>query len=74
MRMKMAHQRYRDMAEAFLKLYPVESDAQAGNSQNESARDRLRTSMYLWTYYWDHTLPGPDAERTALSIPRKCHT
>jgi len=73
---KMAHKRYGDMAEAFLKLYPADSDAQAGNSQNESARDQLRTSMYLWTlnraktaksqvwtYYWDHTLPGPDAER-----------
>jgi carboxylesterase type B len=73
---KMAHQRYGDMAEAFLKLYPAESDAQVGDSQNASARDQLRTSMYLWTlnraktaknkvwtYYWDHTLPGLDAER-----------
>jgi para-nitrobenzyl esterase len=73
---KMAHQRYGDLAETFLKVYPAESNAQAGDSQNDSARDRLRTSMYLWTlnraktakskvwtYYWDHTLPGPDAER-----------
>jgi para-nitrobenzyl esterase len=74
--LKVAHQRYGDMAEAFLKLYPAESDAQARESQNESARDQLRTSMYLWTlnraktanskvwtYFWDHPLPGPDAER-----------
>jgi para-nitrobenzyl esterase len=73
---KIAHQRYDNMAEAFLKLYPGESDAQAGDSQNDSARDQLRTSMYLWalnraktakskvwTYYWDHALPGPDADR-----------
>jgi para-nitrobenzyl esterase len=73
---KMAHQRYGNMAEEFLKLYPAESDAQAGDSQNDSARDQLRTSMYLWalnraktakstawTYYWDHILPGPDADQ-----------
>jgi para-nitrobenzyl esterase len=73
---KIAHQRYGDMADAFLKLYPAESDAQAGVAQNDSARDQLRTSMFLWalnraktaktkvwTYYWDHTLPGPDADR-----------
>jgi carboxylesterase type B len=73
---KMAYQGYGDLAETFLKVYPAESNSQAGDSQNDSARDQLRTSMYLWTlnraktakskvwtYYWDHTLPGPDAER-----------
>ena len=43
---------------------------------NTSARDIARTSMYLWaleraktartpvfTYYWTHPLPGPDAGR-----------
>jgi para-nitrobenzyl esterase len=73
---KMAHQHYDNLAEAFLKLYPGESNEQAGDAQNDSARDQLRTSMYLWalnrektakskvwTYYWDHTLPGPDADR-----------
>jgi para-nitrobenzyl esterase len=72
----MVHQRYGDMAEVFQNMYPAKSDAQAGDSQNESARDQLRTSMYLWTlnraktaknkawtYYWDHILPGPDAGR-----------
>jgi para-nitrobenzyl esterase len=73
---KMANQRYGSMSSAFLKLYPATSSAQAGQSQNDGARDQLRTSMYLWvlnraktaktkayTYYWDHTLPGPDADK-----------
>ena len=65
------------MSGAFLKLYPAgSSNDQAGLSQNASARDQMRTSMYLWaqnraktaktkafTYYWDHTLPGPDADK-----------
>ncbi len=74
---KSASQRYGDMSGAFLKLYPAgSSNDQAGLSQNASARDQMRTSMYLWalnraktaktkvfTYYWDHTLPGPDADK-----------
>jgi carboxylesterase type B len=74
---KMAKERYGDMAGAFLKLYPAGSTAQqAGMSQNDAARDQLRAAMYLWaqnraktaktkvyTYYWDHTLPGPDADK-----------
>ncbi len=73
---KMASERYGDMSGAFLKLYPAGSKEQAGLSQNEAARDQLRVAMYLWTqnraktaktkvytYYWDHTLPGPDAEK-----------
>lgn len=73
---KSASQRYGDMSAAFLKLYPAGSKEQAGLSQNDSARDQMRTSMYLWalnraktaktkayTYYWDHTLPGPDADK-----------
>lgn len=73
---KSASQRYGDMSGAFLKLYPAGSNEQAGLSQNDSARDQMRTSMYLWalnraktaktkayTYYWDHTLPGPDADK-----------
>jgi para-nitrobenzyl esterase len=73
---KNARQRYGDMSGAFLKLYPAGSYEQAGLSQNDSARDQMRTSMYLWalnraktaktkayTYYWDHTLPGPDADK-----------
>jgi carboxylesterase type B len=73
---KNASQRFGDLSGAFLKLYPANSNTQAGLSQNESARDQMRTSMYLWalnrgktaktkayTYYWDHTLPGPDADK-----------
>jgi para-nitrobenzyl esterase len=73
---KNARQRYGDMSGAFLKLYPAGSYEQAGLSQNDSARDQIRTSMYLWalnraktaknsayTYYWDHTLPGSDADK-----------
>jgi len=62
---KNARQRYGEMSGAFLKIYPAGSNAQAGLSQNDSARDQMRTSMYLWvlnraktaktkayTYYW----------------------
>ena len=41
-------QRYGLMAEDFLKLYPVETDEQAKQSQVDSGRDRERVSMYLW--------------------------
>ena len=73
---KQARQRYGDLADEFLGLYPAATDEQARTSQNESSFDRARVAMYLWarqrnrasktpvyTYYWDHTLPGPDAER-----------
>ncbi len=71
-----ARRRYQDEAGAFFELYPASSDVQAGEAQNESARDQERVSMYLWavsrartaktdayTYYWNHVLPGPDAEK-----------
>lgn len=71
-----AQQRYGDLASEFLKLYPAASDDEARASSNESARDSMRTSMYLWavtraktaktkayTYYWDHAMPGPDADK-----------
>jgi para-nitrobenzyl esterase len=69
-----AKQRYGDDAAAFLKLYPAATDDQAKVAANTSARDIARMSMYLWaleraktaktpvyTYYWTHTLPGPDS-------------
>jgi carboxylesterase type B len=69
-----AKTRYSDLADAYLKAYAVTSDAQAAQALTESSRDQSRASMYLWamrrartaktkayTYYWDHTLPGPDA-------------
>jgi len=73
---KQTRQRYGDLADEFLNLYPATSDEQARTAQNESSFDRARVAMYLWarmrnkssktpvyTYFWDHTLPGPDAER-----------
>jgi len=69
-----ANQRYGDSADEFLKLYPAATDEQARISQNESAWDQQRVGTYLWargraktaktrafTYFWDHTMPGPDA-------------
>jgi para-nitrobenzyl esterase len=64
-----AQKRFGDRANAFLQLYPVAS-------QKAAARDQNLASMYLWaaeraktaktkafTYYWTHTLPGPDSAR-----------
>ncbi len=72
---KQAVRRYGERSAEFLKLYPSATDEQARASQNDSARDMMRASMYLWTlrrgaaaktkaytYYWDHTMPGPDAD------------
>ena len=73
---RQAHQRYGDMADEFLSLYPAATDEQARAALNESSWDAERATMYLWavqrgktaktkayTYFWDHTLPGPDADR-----------
>jgi para-nitrobenzyl esterase len=73
---KQAGQRYGDLAGEFLKLYPAATDEQARESQNESAWDSTRASMYFWTvarakhaatkaftYFWDHTLPGPESDK-----------
>lgn len=69
-------QRFGDLADSFLKLYPAGSDAQAGSSQKASGREQGMVSMYLWavaraktaktpvyTYFWTHAEPGPDSER-----------
>ena len=66
--------RYGDLADVFLKAYDASSDAEAVEATRASSRDQSRISMYLWamnraktaktkayTYYWNHTLPGPDA-------------
>jgi para-nitrobenzyl esterase len=62
---------YGDQADAFLKLYPVTSDADVEAMQKASARDRTRVQMYLWagdqvkpsktvyTYYFDRVMPWP---------------
>ena len=73
---KAVRDRFGDMADAFLKLYPVATDADAPAALNAVMRDYERTSMYLWavdrqkssktpayTYYWTHAIPGPDKDR-----------
>jgi carboxylesterase type B len=63
--------RYQDLAEEVLKLYPATSDEEARVAQNELAWDSVRVSGSLraskkskvFTYFWDHTLPGPDADK-----------
>ncbi len=69
-----AKQRYGDLAEAFLKAYPANSNAEAAKASLTASQDQNKVSMYLWaveraktaktkvfTYYWSHTLPGPRA-------------
>jgi para-nitrobenzyl esterase len=71
-----AQQRYADLAADFLKLYPAVNDDQAKIVSNESAWDSERANQYFWavarakaaktkafTYFWEHVLPGPDADR-----------
>jgi len=68
-------QRYGDLADEFLKLYPAGSDEQARQSNNASLQDNMRVAQYAWAagrakteksdvfvYMWDHALPGPDAD------------
>jgi para-nitrobenzyl esterase len=62
---------YGDRADAFLKLYPVSSDADVPVAQKAAGRDRVRVSMGLWaveqakasksvyTYYFDRVIPWP---------------
>ena len=69
-------QRFAELADAFLKVYPASSDQEAGIANNDSSRDQQRWSIYAWaqaraktthskiyTYFWAHALPGPDAAR-----------
>jgi para-nitrobenzyl esterase len=71
---RQARQRYGELADEFLALYPVRTDEEARRASNESARDQARSNLYRWaqtraataktkvyTYFWTHTLPGPDA-------------
>jgi len=71
-----ARRTYGPMADEYLKLYPAATDEQAAKAQVESSRDQSLVSLYLWAreraktsktpayiYLWDHTLPGPDADR-----------
>lgn len=71
---RQAQQRYGDLAGEFLALYPASTDQEARRAANDSARDQARFNLYRWaqqrgrtartkayTYFWTHTLPGPDA-------------
>ncbi len=68
-------QRYGEQAAAFLKLYPADSAALAGNSQIASLSDQMAVGMRAWAslheqhhpdsayvYYFDRRLPGRDSE------------
>ncbi|WP_405988346.1 carboxylesterase/lipase family protein [Streptomyces sp. NBC_00986] len=70
-----ARRHLRDSADDYLALYPASTDAEAGRQSSAAARDHARTSTWLWatewakharspvyTYYWTHVPPGPDAE------------
>jgi carboxylesterase type B len=74
--LRRVEQRYPQLAGEFLKLYPAASDQEARAAENASAVDSMRVSTWLWsvqrgqtaktdayTYFWDHALPGPDADR-----------
>jgi para-nitrobenzyl esterase len=69
---KMAADTYGEMTDAFLKLYPAGTDAEAATSLVESNRDKSKVNMYIWalqragteksptyTYYFTHVLPDP---------------
>jgi para-nitrobenzyl esterase len=68
--------RFGDLSQKFFSLYPVDSGAEASTSEKASSHDQGLVSMYLWgveraktsktrlfTYYWTHAEPGPDAQR-----------
>jgi carboxylesterase type B len=82
---KQANTGYQELAGDLLKLYPGDTDSTARASQNESSWDRARVSMYLWaqnraktaktpayTYFFDHALPGPDAEKFGAFHTAEC--
>jgi carboxylesterase type B len=56
--------RYQDLADEVLALYPVAAP-------NDIAWDSVRVSNYrkaaekkkVYTYFWDHAMPGPDADQ-----------
>lgn len=70
-----ARQKYAELADEFLQLYPAASDEEAGSMSNLAAREQSRTSTHLWatlrakhsktpsfTYFWTHAAPGADAD------------
>jgi carboxylesterase type B len=75
-----AHQKFGELAEEFLGLYPAATDDEAAHASNEAVRDNARISTYLWatewarhadrpvhTYFWTHRSPinGGDPRRAS---------
>jgi carboxylesterase type B len=73
---KLATKRFAEYADEFLKLYPASTSDEAGRAIQISTWDQNRVSLYLWTveraktgktrvytYFWDHEMPGPDMHR-----------
>jgi para-nitrobenzyl esterase len=71
-------QRFGDLTETFLKLYPADDDAQSGLAQKQSAREQGLISMHLWaaqrartskakawTYYFTRAIPWPEQPQYA---------
>ncbi|HEY6343567.1 MAG TPA: carboxylesterase family protein [Bryobacteraceae bacterium] len=71
-----SRQKFGDMADRFLKLYPAGSDAQANVSQFQAFRDELAFVMRTWAaaqaksgkakvyvYYFTHEPPSPEGPR-----------
>lgn len=75
---KQAQQRFGDLTETFLKLYPSHDEAQSTSSQKQSAREQGLVSMHLWaaerartskapawTYYFARAIPWPEQPQYA---------
>jgi carboxylesterase type B len=74
-----AEQKFGDLAEEYLALYPATNDEEASLASNESVGDNARISTYLWgrdwtkhvslpvrTYFWTYrALVGKDKPRRA---------
>ena len=73
---KLAKSLYGDSSDEFLTLYPASTDDEAKSAYMHATWDRVRSSVYYWamwrartartgfySYFWDHTLPGPDSDR-----------
>jgi len=71
--LKQVRERYGEMADEFLSLYPSSSDEAAAIAQKQSARDRNRVSMHVWasaraktsttaawTYFFTRSIPWPE--------------
>ncbi len=75
---KQSRERYREMADAFLSLYPSATEEQAALAQKAGARERGLASMHFWgveraktnkskihTYYLTRGIPWPEQRQFA---------